>query len=89
LRSTTARIDGPRKRKKNKGKSNKPKKKSKKKRKRRVRSPGLLSFLRDACMETTRKLAASRSALFVYDNVNLMNRIAEQILGRKSQFGIR
>ncbi|KAJ6454030.1 hypothetical protein C8R47DRAFT_1181220 [Mycena vitilis] len=35
-------------------------------------------------METTREIAARRSALFVYDNVNMMNRIAEQILGRKS-----
>ncbi|KAJ7917839.1 hypothetical protein B0H13DRAFT_2231360 [Mycena leptocephala] len=49
-----------------------------------VRGPGLFSSLHDACMTTSRALAATRSTMFVYDNVNLMNRIAEQILGRKS-----
>ncbi|KAJ7125765.1 hypothetical protein C8R43DRAFT_898159 [Mycena crocata] len=50
----------------------------------RVRVAGLFSCLRDACMNTVRALALSRANLLVYDNVNLMNRIAEQILGRKS-----
>ncbi|KAJ7157684.1 hypothetical protein C8R43DRAFT_1096056 [Mycena crocata] len=35
-------------------------------------------------MNTTRAIAATRVTALVYDNVNLMNRIAEQILGRKS-----
>ncbi|KAJ7742551.1 hypothetical protein B0H16DRAFT_1323267 [Mycena metata] len=54
------------------------------KRRKCLRSPGLFSFLRDACMATTREVAATRKLLTVYDNVNLMNRIAEQILGRKN-----
>jgi hypothetical protein len=49
-----------------------------------VREPGLFSFLRDACMTTNRTLAQSNLAGYVYDNINLMNRIAEAILGRKS-----
>ncbi|KAJ7016173.1 hypothetical protein C8F04DRAFT_1282418 [Mycena alexandri] len=50
----------------------------------RVREPGLFSFLRDACMATNQTLAHSHLVGYVYDNVNLMNRIAEAILGRKS-----
>ncbi|KAJ7934603.1 hypothetical protein B0H13DRAFT_2305373 [Mycena leptocephala] len=66
------------------GKNKKTKKKKKSKKRKRVRGPGLFSSLHDACMTTSRALAATRSTMFVYDNVNLMNRIAEQILGRKS-----
>ncbi|KAJ7654569.1 hypothetical protein DFH06DRAFT_1133343 [Mycena polygramma] len=62
----------------------KNKKNKKFKKRKRIRGPGLFSVLHDACMDTTRTLAASRLTTFVYDNVNLMNRIAEQILGRKS-----
>ncbi|KAJ7082950.1 hypothetical protein B0H15DRAFT_803079 [Mycena belliarum] len=67
-------------------KRNKKKKKASavKTKARRVRGPGLLTSLRDACMATTRELAASHRYSLVYDNINLMNRIAEQILGRKS-----
>ncbi|KAJ7625927.1 hypothetical protein FB45DRAFT_922649 [Roridomyces roridus] len=35
-------------------------------------------------MKETRNLAASRTCLIVYDNINMMNRIAEQVIGRKS-----
>ncbi|KAF8196897.1 hypothetical protein K438DRAFT_1906287 [Mycena galopus ATCC 62051] len=63
---------------------NKPKKAKEKKRKRRARGPGIFSTLRDACMATIRALASSRTNMLVYDNINLMNRIAEQILGRKN-----
>ncbi|KAJ7102520.1 hypothetical protein B0H15DRAFT_768975 [Mycena belliarum] len=52
--------------------------------KKRVRGPGILSVLRDACMATNEALASSRLFSLVYDNINLMNRIAEQIVGRKS-----
>ncbi|KAJ7456193.1 hypothetical protein FB451DRAFT_1512643 [Mycena latifolia] len=55
-----------------------------KKKRKRVRAPGLFSRLRDACMDTSRSLAQSRLTGLVYDNLNLMNRIAEQVLGRKS-----
>ncbi|KAK7029753.1 hypothetical protein R3P38DRAFT_3188615 [Favolaschia claudopus] len=60
------------------------KKKGKKKKGKRTRAPGLLSLLREACMDTTRALAKSNLSLLTYDNINLMNRIAEQILGRKN-----
>ncbi|KAF8218134.1 hypothetical protein K438DRAFT_1702685 [Mycena galopus ATCC 62051] len=56
----------------------------KKKRKQRSRGPGIFSSLRDACMATIGALASSRTNMLVYDNINLMNRIAEQILGRKN-----
>ncbi|KAK7007004.1 hypothetical protein R3P38DRAFT_3599287 [Favolaschia claudopus] len=62
----------------------KRKKRTKKDKRKRIRSPGLLSVLRDACMATARSLAKSNLSLLTYDNINLMNRIAEQILGRKS-----
>ncbi|KAF7375236.1 hypothetical protein MSAN_00410200 [Mycena sanguinolenta] len=62
----------------------KQRKKKKKGKKKRIRSPGLLSSLRDACMATNQALAASCKMALVYDNLNLMNRIAEQVLGRKS-----
>ncbi|KAJ6584712.1 hypothetical protein B0H19DRAFT_1059083 [Mycena capillaripes] len=62
----------------------KKKKRSKKKKPKRVRGPGLFGSLRDACMATSRALAQSRLIKIVYDNVNLMNHITEQILGRKS-----
>ncbi|KAK6984118.1 hypothetical protein R3P38DRAFT_3333003 [Favolaschia claudopus] len=62
----------------------KRKKRTKKDKRKRVRGPGLLSVLRDACMATARSLAKSNLSLLTYDNINLMNRIAEQILGRKS-----
>ncbi|KAK6991557.1 hypothetical protein R3P38DRAFT_3331712 [Favolaschia claudopus] len=62
----------------------KRKKRTKKDKRKRVRGPGLLSMLRDACMATARSLAKSNLSLLTYDNINLMNRIAEQILGRKS-----
>jgi hypothetical protein len=41
--------------------------------------------LRDACMATVAALATSRTNMLIYDNINLMSRIAEQILGRKSE----
>ncbi|KAK7013469.1 hypothetical protein R3P38DRAFT_3206790 [Favolaschia claudopus] len=65
-------------------KQKKKKKRTKKTKPKRVRGPGLLSVLRDACMATARSLAKSNLSLLTYDNINLMNRIAEQILGRKS-----
>ena len=67
-----------------KKKRSKNKNKNARKRKR-VRAPGLLPLLSNACMAATRAVAASRLVLLVYDNINLMNRVAEQILGRKSR----
>ncbi|KAK7049041.1 hypothetical protein R3P38DRAFT_3307636 [Favolaschia claudopus] len=58
-----------------------------KKKGQRIRAPGLLSLLRDACMDTTRALAKSNLSLLTHDNINLMNRIAEQILGHAQENG--
>ncbi|KAJ7264138.1 hypothetical protein C8J57DRAFT_1624548 [Mycena rebaudengoi] len=65
-------------------KKNKRARESKKKKKKRKRSPGTLSLLSDACRATARALAATGLYLIVYDNINMMVRIAEQILGRKN-----
>ena len=67
--------------------TNEPKKKKskKKKRKQRGRGPGIFSRLRDACMATIAALAGSHTNMLIYDNINLMSRIAEQVLGRKSE----
>ncbi|KAF8155239.1 hypothetical protein K438DRAFT_1777780 [Mycena galopus ATCC 62051] len=62
----------------------KKKRKKSKNKPKQVRGAGLLSVLRDACMATVRTLAKSRLAGLTYDNINLMNQIAEQVLGRKS-----
>ncbi|KAF8207884.1 hypothetical protein K438DRAFT_2075125 [Mycena galopus ATCC 62051] len=62
-----------------------PTAKSKKTDKRkRVQGPSLLSSLRDSCIGTVHALAQSHLGFLTYDNINLMNRITEQILGRKS-----
>ncbi|KAJ7615159.1 hypothetical protein DFH06DRAFT_1013602 [Mycena polygramma] len=57
--------------------------KNRRKRKR-ARAPGMLNSLHDACMTTARAVAESRLIGLVYDNLNLMARVAEQILGRKN-----
>ncbi|KAJ7191551.1 hypothetical protein GGX14DRAFT_600299 [Mycena pura] len=48
------------------------------------KAPGLLSMLSNACTKTSRAIAASGVFMVVYDNINLMVRVAEQILGRKN-----
>ncbi|KAF8157862.1 hypothetical protein B0H34DRAFT_640239, partial [Crassisporium funariophilum] len=48
----------------------------------RKRTLGTLYLLSQACMGTARKVAASGLFVVVYDNINMMVRIAEQILGR-------
>ncbi|KAJ7192777.1 hypothetical protein C8J57DRAFT_1657987 [Mycena rebaudengoi] len=68
---------------KRKSKPGKNKKKNAKKRKR-AHTAGLLSSLREACMLTVRTIALLKLFALVYDNINLMIRIAEQILGRKN-----
>ncbi|KAJ6470301.1 hypothetical protein DFH09DRAFT_1344534 [Mycena vulgaris] len=50
----------------------------------RIRGPGTLSLLSDACRTTARVIASSGLFLIMYDNINMMVRIAEQILGRKN-----
>ncbi|KAF8156294.1 hypothetical protein K438DRAFT_1621597, partial [Mycena galopus ATCC 62051] len=59
-------------------------KRKSKKRKRKTRNPGLLTVLSDVCNATSRAIAATGLFLVVYDNINLMVRVAEQILGRKN-----
>ena len=58
---------------------------SKRKKKRKKRSPGTLYELSQACRETARTVASTGLFVSVYDNINLMFRVAEQILGRKSE----
>ncbi|KAJ7487292.1 hypothetical protein B0H11DRAFT_2172828 [Mycena galericulata] len=50
----------------------------------RQRSPGALWLLAEACRATARAVAATGLFLIMYDNVNMMVRVAEQILGRKN-----
>ncbi|KAJ6624223.1 hypothetical protein B0H10DRAFT_2162254 [Mycena sp. CBHHK59/15] len=52
--------------------------------KKRMRTPGTLFLLSQACRATARAIAATGLFLIVYDNINMMVRIAEQILGRKN-----
>ncbi|KAI0675801.1 hypothetical protein C8Q78DRAFT_963648 [Trametes maxima] len=47
------------------------------------RGAGLLRRLLNACFTTSRACAQSKLCGHVYDNINMMFRIAEQILGRK------
>lgn len=57
-----------------------------KKKKREKRSPGTLFQLSQACRKTARKIAQTGLFVTVYDNINLMFRVAEQIMGRKSTY---
>ncbi|KAJ7679242.1 hypothetical protein DFH06DRAFT_975213 [Mycena polygramma] len=59
-------------------------KKNNRKRKNKARAPGLLTSLSDVCSATSRAIAASRMYSVVYDNINMMVRVAEQVLGRKN-----
>ncbi|KAJ7482617.1 hypothetical protein FB451DRAFT_1350610 [Mycena latifolia] len=49
-----------------------------------ARAPGLLTMLSDACNKTSRAIASTGLFAVVYDNINMMVRVAEQILGRKN-----
>lgn len=53
--------------------------------KQRTRTLGTLFDLSQACRSTARKLADTALFVIVYDNINMMVRVAEQILGRKSE----
>jgi hypothetical protein len=66
-------------------KKNKKRRDATKAKKKRARAPGTLSLLSDACRATARAIASTGMFLIMYDNVNMMVRVAEQILGRKSQ----
>ncbi|KAJ6469072.1 hypothetical protein C8R47DRAFT_1151103 [Mycena vitilis] len=59
-------------------------KKTAKRRKRKARAAGLLLALSDSCNATSRAIAATGLFEVVYDNINMMVRVAEQILGRKN-----
>ncbi|KAJ7131201.1 hypothetical protein C8R44DRAFT_829613 [Mycena epipterygia] len=50
----------------------------------RPRPPGLLTLLSNACNATSRSIASSGLFVVVYDNINMMVRVSEQILGRKN-----
>lgn len=53
------------------------------KKKKRAPAPGLLKQLSDACLGTLRREASTGLLAYVWDNINFMLRVAEQILGRK------
>ena len=48
-------------------------------------TPGVLFELSQACCKTACVVASTRVFVTMYDNVNLMIKIAEQILGRLSE----
>jgi hypothetical protein len=50
-----------------------------------ARSTGLIVQLSQAMRLAARRLAATGLYALVYDNINIMNRVAEQIVGRKSE----
>ncbi|KAJ7023836.1 hypothetical protein C8F04DRAFT_1213217 [Mycena alexandri] len=56
----------------------------KKAKKKRARAPGTLWQLSQACRATARSLALTSLFLVMYDNINMMVRVTEQILGRKN-----
>ncbi|KAF8174074.1 hypothetical protein BJ912DRAFT_858960 [Pholiota molesta] len=47
-------------------------------------SPGTLHLLSHACRDTARNIASTGLFITVYDNINMMIRVAEQVLGRKN-----
>jgi len=49
------------------------------------RSPGTLYELSQACRKMAWRVASMGLFVSVYDNINLMFRVAEQILGRTSE----
>ena len=57
-----------------------------KKKKRTKHTPGTLYELSRACRKTAQGVASTGLFVTVYDNINLMFRVAEQILGRKSEW---
>ncbi|KAJ7716911.1 hypothetical protein DFH07DRAFT_973770 [Mycena maculata] len=65
-------------------KRNKKNRESKKVKKKRARAPGTLWQLSEACRATACALAFTGLFLVMYDNINMMVRITEQILGRKN-----
>ncbi|KAJ6595217.1 hypothetical protein DFH09DRAFT_1413281 [Mycena vulgaris] len=65
-------------------KKNKKRRDAIKAKRKKGRSAGTLWLLADACRATARAIAATGLFLIVYDNVNMMVRVAEQILGRKN-----
>lgn len=56
-----------------------------KKNKRTQRTKGILTMLSKACRETAREVYKTGLYIRVCDNVNMMVRVAEQVLGRKSK----
>lgn len=53
--------------------------------KKKKRTSGLLFRLSESCRLTVRRIATAIRYIIVYDNINMMFRVAEQIVGRKSQ----
>ncbi|PPQ92857.1 hypothetical protein CVT25_004345 [Psilocybe cyanescens] len=49
-----------------------------------TRTPGTLHLLSQACRASARKVASSNLFIIVYDNINMMIKVAEQVVGRKT-----
>ena len=47
--------------------------------------PGTLHLLSQACRQSACKLGSSNLFITVYDNINMMIRVAEQVIGQKSR----
>lgn len=56
-----------------------------KKKKRTKQRPGTLEFLSESMREVARHLAATGMFLTVYDNINMVWKVAEQIVGRTGE----
>lgn len=79
-KSVGAATNGKQKKKKRYTENKKQRRNSEKK-----RSPGLLYELSQACRKTGQQVASTGMFGTVYDNINMMIRVFEQILGRKSK----
>ena len=55
------------------------------KKKRTKQRPGTLEFLSESMWEVARHIAATGMFLTVYDNINMVWKVAEQIVGRTGE----
>lgn len=52
----------------------------------RKQTPGVMHRLSTSCREKTREIARTKCTLNLYDNINYAEDVAEQTLGKKSEF---
>lgn len=58
---------------------------SSKVKKKKMQSPGTLHFLSQACWQSAHKLGSSHLFITMYDNINMMIRVAKKVVGKKSR----